>query len=115
MRTLGCFAKDAYSKMACRPYRFPFLTRRIRAGLIALMQSIVSEIDRFQIAIGLEILEDGRNLSIEAGQRSGSNAHYRAILCARSLPHPVGRVETMCSTMCLASRPTPPNSAELSE
>ena len=26
-----------------------------------------------------------------------------------------GRVETMCSTMCLASRPTPPNSAELSE
>ena len=26
-----------------------------------------------------------------------------------------GRVETMCSTMCLASRPTPPNNAELSE
>ena len=66
VRTLGCFAKDAYSKMACRPYRFPFLTRRIRAGLIALMQSIVSEIDRFQIAIGLEILEDGRSLSIES-------------------------------------------------
>ena len=97
------------------PYRFPFLTRRIRAGLIALMQSNVSEIDRFQIAIGLEILEDGRNLSIQAGQRSASNADYRAILCARSLPHPVGRVDTMCSTMCLASRPTPPNNAELRE
>jgi hypothetical protein len=27
----------------------------------------------------------------------------------------LGRVETMWSTMCAASRPTPPNSAELSE
>ena len=41
-----------------------------------------------------------------------------AITSPRSGPLPPflpARVETMCSTMCLASRPTPPNSAELSE
>jgi len=38
----------------------------------------------------------------------------RHSLCVGRYPF-LGRVETMCSTMCLASRPTPPNSAELSE
>ena len=44
----------------------------------------------------------------------GNHRHFRALLTLAGQGL-AGRVETMCSTMCLASRPTPPNSAELSE
>ena len=66
------------------------------------------------INLTLQALGDRWSLIVIRDLMFGNRRHFREwlTLAGQGL---AGRVETMCSTICLASRPTPPNSAELSE